>query len=194
MTAIGSVCVYCGSSQRVAPAFRRSAGAIGRRLAADGITLVYGGGRVGLMGEVADGALAAGGQVVGFIPEHLYELEAAHTGLTELHVVDGMHTRKMGMFERSDGFLVLPGGLGTLDEMMEVLTWKQLGLHRKPVVLLDVQGYWRPLIAMVEAQIAAGFARPEHRDLFTVADSYEAALEAMRQAPPPLFTPISKWA
>lgn len=194
MTAIGSVCVYCGSSHRVAPEFRQGAQAVGGQLAHDGITLVYGGGRVGLMGDVADGALAAGGRVVGFIPEHLYDLEAAHTDLTELHVVDTMHTRKMRMFEQSDGFLVLPGGLGTLDELMEVLTWKQLGLHRKPVVLFDMAGYWQPLLTLLDAQIAAGFARPAHRNLFEVVDTYADALAAMRRAPPPLSTPITKWA
>jgi uncharacterized protein (TIGR00730 family) len=146
---------------------------LGENLAAQGIALVYGGGNVGLMGKVAEGVMAKGGHVTGVIPEHLLKMEVGHTGLSELVVVDTMHTRKHRMFELADAFVVLPGGLGTLDETFEILTWKQLGLHCKPVVLLDAQGFWEPLLTLVDSMIAAGFVAPRHRDLFAVAKSAE---------------------
>lgn len=194
MTAIRSVCVYCGSSSRVAEIHKETARHVGRLLAARGITLVYGGGRVGLMGLCADAALEAGGQVVGIIPGHIQRLEVQHTGLTELHVVETMHERKKLMFDRSDGFMVLAGGYGTLDETFEMVTWRQLGLHDKPIVLVDTAGYWQPVMALSEHMVEAGFVRPEHRGLFQIAPTPEAALEAMAGPQEPV-APISvKWA
>ena len=180
-----SVCVYCGSSSRVAEVHKEAAHALGEGLAQRGIQLVYGGGRVGLMGIVADAAIAAGGKVVGIIPEHIQSAEVEHTGLTELHVVDSMHTRKRIMAERSDAFVVLPGGFGTLDEAFEILTWKQLELHDKPVVIADVDGYWRPLLGLIDHMVAQGFARPSNRDLFTVVDQLDDVYEALENAPAP---------
>jgi uncharacterized protein (TIGR00730 family) len=178
-----SVCVYCGSSSRVADVYKDAAHALGEGLARRGIQLVYGGGRVGLMGIVADAAMAAGGRVVGIIPEHIQTEEVEHTGLTELHVVDSMHTRKRMMAERSDAFVVLPGGFGTLDEAFEILTWKQLRLHDKPVIIADVDGYWRPLLGLVDHMIAQGFARDAHREFFMVVDQLDGVFEALEQAP-----------
>ncbi|MGQ9368615.1 TIGR00730 family Rossman fold protein [Azospirillum sp. ST 5-10] len=180
-----SVCVYCGSSSRVADGYKAAAHALGDGLARRGIQLVYGGGRVGLMGIVADAALAAGGRAVGIIPEHIQTLEVEHTGLTELLVVDSMHTRKRLMVERSDAFVVLPGGLGTLDETFEILTWKQLRLHDKPIVVVNVDGYWDRLQSLVDHMTAEGFCRPEHRDLFRVVDAVEDVFDALAQQPAP---------
>lgn len=180
-----SVCVYCGSSSRVAEVFKNAAHALGDGLARRGIQLVYGGGRVGLMGIAADAALAAGGHVVGIIPDHLQTAEVEHVGLSELHVVDSMHTRKRMMVERSDAFIVLPGGLGTLDEAFEILTWKQLRLHDKPVVIVDIDGYWRPLRGLIDHMVAEGFARDESRALFTVVEEVDAVFPALEYEPEP---------
>lgn len=166
MARIGRVAVFCGSSPGGAPAFGASAAALGAGLARAGRTLVYGGGQLGLMGVLADAALAAGGRVEGVIPDFLLRREVAHPGLSELVVTDSMHSRKTAMFDRADAFVVLPGGLGTLDEAVEILTWRQLGLHDKPVLLCDVLGSAAPLVAAVEAAIAHGFARPQARALF----------------------------
>jgi uncharacterized protein (TIGR00730 family) len=166
MTMPSSVCVYCGSSANVALAYRAAAAELGRKLAENGITVVYGGGRVGLMGLVADATLAAGGSVIGVIPRHIQEMEVAHQTLTELIVVDTMHERKRIMAERSEAFLILPGGLGTLDEAFEILTWKQLGLHCRPVVIVNLDGYWEPLLALFRHAVREGFIRPEHAELF----------------------------
>jgi uncharacterized protein (TIGR00730 family) len=193
MAEIRSVCVYCGSSNRVDDVHKTAAHDLGTLIARRGWQLVYGGGRVGLMGLAADAAIAAGGRVVGIIPEHIQALEVEHTGLSELHVVDSMHTRKRMMVERSDAFAVLPGGLGTLDETFEILTWKQLRLHEKPVVLVDVAGYWRPLLRMLDGIIEAGFARPEHRDLFRVVGSVAEVPEALAAEPSPAVAPETKW-
>ncbi len=190
---IRSVCVYCGSSNRVDDRFKAAAHALGTLLGGAGIRVVYGGGRVGLMGLVADAAMAAGGEVVGIIPEHIRALEVDHAGLTELHVVDSMHTRKRMMVERSDGFVVLPGGLGTLDELFEILTWKQLSLHDKPVVVVDVDGYWRPMTAMLEHMIAAGFVRPEHSGLLRVVPDVASVPAALASAPEQQVDPKTKW-
>ena len=156
---IRSVCVFCGSSGGSRPAYAAAARQVGERLARRGLRLVYGGGRVGLMGAVADGALAAGGAVIGVIPEALMRRELAHAGLTELYVVASMHERKALMAEAADAFIALPGGYGTLEEFCEVLTWAQLGIHRKPIGLLNVAGYFDPLIAMLEHGIQSGFIR-----------------------------------
>ena len=190
---IRSVCVYCGSSIRVDEIYTAAAADLGTLLAARGIGVVYGGGRVGLMGIVADSALAAGGAVIGIIPEHLQRLEVQHTTLTELVVVDSMHTRKRLMVDRSDGFVILPGGLGTLDETFEILTWKQLRLHQKPIVLLNVGGYWDRFLAMIDGIIDAGFAQPEHRDLFVVVDTVADVVSALNREPQPVTPPELKW-
>ena len=193
MTEVRAICVYCGSSNRVDERHKDSARRIGREIGERGLQLVYGGGRVGLMGIAADATLAAGGEVIGIIPGHIQELEVEHTGLTELHVVDSMHTRKRLMFDRSDAFVVLPGGLGTLDETFEIITWKQLGLHDKPVIIVDADGYWRPMLDMLEHMIGAGFARPEHRGLFRVVDDVDAVFDALALEPEPVIEPQAKW-
>jgi len=193
MSSIRSVCVYCGSSSRVDDTYKEAAHDLGTLLGGAGLQVVYGGGRVGLMGIVADAALAQGAHVVGIIPEHIQVLEVEHTGLGELHVVDSMHTRKRMMMERSDAFVVLPGGLGTLDEMFEILTWKQLRLHDKPVVIVDVGGYWRPLVKMVRHIVSEGFARPEHLGLFHVVERPDEVLDAFARAPEPVIEPETKW-
>ncbi|HYH19339.1 MAG TPA: TIGR00730 family Rossman fold protein [Azospirillum sp.] len=185
MKAPKSVCVYCGSSSRVADVYKQAAHALGEGLARRGVQVVYGGGRVGLMGIVADAAIGAGGRVVGIIPEHIQVLEVEHTALTELHVVDSMHTRKRMMVDRSDAFVVLPGGLGTMDEAFEILTWKQLRLHDKPVVLVDVDGYWRPLLTLVDHMVDEGFCREEHRALFRVVNRVEDVFTALAHEPEP---------
>ncbi|MEO3433730.1 TIGR00730 family Rossman fold protein [Inquilinus sp. CAU 1745] len=193
MSEISSICVYCGSSNRVDQRYKDSARALGQAIAARGIDLVYGGGRVGLMGIVADSALEAGGRVAGIIPQHIQALEVEHTGLHELHVVDSMHTRKRMMVERSDAFVVLPGGFGTLDETFEILTWKQLGLHDKPIVIVDQDGYWRPLLELIDHMIKEGFGRPEHRKLYRVAPGVEEVFAALALAPEPVIEPQAKW-
>lgn len=164
------ICVYCGSRPGNDPAFSAAAESVGRLLAERGLGLVYGGGDVGLMGAVADSALDAGGAVIGVIPEALSEREVAHGGLTELHVVDSMHTRKRRMADLADGFVALPGGFGTLEELIEMLTWAQLGFHTDPCGLLNVAGYYDELVAFVETQVDAGFVEPAHRRLLTVTD------------------------
>ena len=193
MSRIGSVCVYCGSSSRVDESFKKAAHDLGTAIADAGLGLVYGGGRVGLMGITADAALGGGGRVVGIIPEHIQVLEVEHTGLSELLVVDSMHTRKRMMVDRSDGFVILPGGLGTLDETFEILTWKQLGLHDKPIVVCNIGGYWDPLQAMIDHMIDKGFARPTHKRMYTVVDTVDAVLPALRREPEPVISPETKW-
>lgn len=193
MTEVRSICVYCGSAGRVDERYRDAATRLGRMIADRGIQLVYGGGRVGLMGLVADAVLAGGGRVVGIIPDHIQSLEVEHTGLSELVVVDSMHTRKRMMFDRSDAFVVLPGGLGTLDETFEILTWRQLVLHDKPIVIVDEGGYWQPLEAMVDHMIAAGFCQPGHKNLYRLVPSVEAVFDALALAPEPIVEPQSKW-
>ncbi len=186
MKRLNSLCVYCGSSSQVDPRYRDAAIRLGELLAENRITLVYGGGRVGLMGLMADACLQAGGAVIGVIPDFLRRAEVGHGAVTELVVVDNMHERKRTMFERSDGFVILPGGLGTLDETFEILTWKQLRLHDKPIVAVDIAGYWQPLAALIDHVIGAGFARPEMRQLLTVVDRIDQVLPALARAGPPL--------
>lgn len=193
MTEVRAICVYCGSSIRVADEHKDSARRIGRQIGERGLQLVYGGGRVGLMGIAADSALDAGGEVIGIIPAHIQELEVEHTNLTELHVVDSMHTRKRMMFDRSDAFVILPGGLGTLDEFFEIITWKQLGLHDKPVVIVNGGGYWQPMIDMLNHMIGAGFAQPAHLNLFRVVDDVDQIFDALALEPEPVIAPQAKW-
>jgi uncharacterized protein (TIGR00730 family) len=190
---IGSLCVFCGSSIRVDEAYRDAAARLGAAIAEQGITLVYGGGKIGLMGVLADAALGAGGRVIGVIPGFLRDLEVAHAGLTELRIVESMHDRKRVMFELADAFVVLPGGFGTLDETIEVVTWRQLGLHDKPVVLVDVNGFWAPLRSLIAAVVGAGFAHPEHADLFATAQTVDGVFTALRDAPPTRVNADAKW-
>jgi uncharacterized protein (TIGR00730 family) len=184
MSNLRRLCVYCGSSGAVDRQYREAATELGARLAAAGIGLVFGGGRVGLMGLLADAALAGGGEVIGIIPSRLRDAELAHPGATELVVVESMHERKRLMAERADAFAVLPGGIGTLDEMFEILSWKQLGLHGKPILLADIGGYWAPLRALLDDVVTKGFARPEARELLRVVPTI-AALMATLEAEAP---------
>ena len=162
-----------------------AAATLGGLIAQAGLGLVYGGGRVGLMGVMADAALAAGGKVVGVIPDHLNSVEIGHQNVSELRIVPSMHERKHLMFELSDAFAVLPGGIGTLDETFEIITWRQLHLHDKPVVLVDSAGYWRPFLDLIDHIIARGFARPSIRDLFDVVGRVEDAIPVLMAAPLP---------
>jgi uncharacterized protein (TIGR00730 family) len=170
--------------------YAEAAAELGAALAAAGVGLVYGGGDVGLMGVVADATLAAGGEVIGVMPEALVAKEIAHRGLTELRVTGSMHERKALMAELADGFIALPGGLGTFDELCEILTWGQLGLHTKPVALLDVDGFWDPFAALLDRAVEAGFLRAVHRDLAHRAPSVAAALDVLATPPP---APVHKW-
>jgi uncharacterized protein (TIGR00730 family) len=183
MPSIQAVAVFCGANAGDDPAFRSAAAALGRGIALSGIRLVFGGGRVGLMGAVADAALAAGGEVVGVIPEFLTRLEVAHENISETIVTDSMHTRKRRMFELADAFISLPGGLGTLDETVEIITWRQLRLHDKPILLCDVEGSAAPLLALIEAAVEHGFAAPSVRHLFEVADGVPATLARLGAIP-----------
>ncbi len=165
MEHIRSLCVYCGSSDRGPAAHRDAARALGRELVQHGVRLVYGGGRVGVMGTLADAVLEGGGSVTGIIPDFLMRHEVGHSGVTQLEVVATMHQRKARMAELSDGFVVLPGGLGTLEELFEIVTWKQLGLHTKPIVVVNSAGYWDSLRTLINEITAAGYARPENAEL-----------------------------
>lgn len=185
MATVQSVCVYCGSASRVSESYRQAARELGAALARHRIELVYGGGRIGLMGICADAAMTAGGRVTGIIPRHLHDVEVGHHGVTRLLVTENMHERKRLMFEMSDAFLVLPGGLGTLDETFEIITWRQLGLHDKPIIVVDVDRYWQPLEALVRHVVDEGFARPTVLSLFKVVPSIEAAFEALELAREP---------
>jgi uncharacterized protein (TIGR00730 family) len=176
--------VYCGSATPADPRYIELAGAVGRALATRGIGLVYGGGRLGLMGAVADAALAAGGEVIGIIPQALVDAEVAHRGLTELHVVPGMHQRKQAFTDLSDGFVTIPGGTGTMDELWEALSWAQLGYHADPVGLLNAAGYYDHLVAFWEKMGEVGFLRPQHRDLLIVADDMDTLLARMARHRP----------
>lgn len=173
---IQSVCVYCGSRLGNKPYYEELAEEVGRRIAGQKMKLVYGAGSVGLMGVVARSASHAGAQVIGIIPGHLDAIEITQEGLDELHITDNMHERKKMMFDRSDAFIVLPGGLGTLDETMEMMTWAQLSLHKKPIVLINYKGFWSPLLELIKHVTDDGFASQEHADLLTVVDTAEEAM------------------
>ena len=187
---ISSVCVFCGSSPGRRSEYADAARHLGRTLAERGKRLVYGGGNVGLMGVIADAALEHGGEVIGVIPRHLVDREVAHAGLSYLRVVDSMHQRKQSMADLSDAFIVLPGGLGTLEEFFEVWTWGQLGLHRKPYGLLNVAGYFDPLLAFLDHSVEERFVSTDHRALLRVDDEPLALLSALEAYEPPA-TP--KW-
>jgi len=179
MNRITAVAVYCGSRTGDDPAYRIAAQALGEGLAQAQIRLVYGGGGIGLMGVLADAALGASGEVVGVIPEFLTRREVAHGGNTELIVTDSMHSRKLKMFELADAFISLPGGLGTLDETIEIITWRQLGLHSKPILICNVAGSAAPFLAAIESAIAAGFAGAEVRELYQVLEGPVAVLRRL---------------
>ena len=190
MPALSSVCVFCGSNGGADPAYLAAAEAVGAGLAQRGIRIVYGGGRVGLMGALADSARAAGGEVVGVMPQALVDREIGHTGIDDLRVVDTMHERKALMVELSDAFVALPGGIGTLEELFEVYTWAQLGIHAKPLALLDVAGYYEPLAAFLDHAVAQRFLRAESRAMLAIADSIEGVLETFERWRPPA---MHKW-
>ncbi len=170
------LCVYCGASERADPMYRQAAIDMGRVIGENKLGLVYGGGRLGLMGLVADAVLHHGGRAIGFIPEHLNDREGAHLGLTELHIVDTMHTRKKNMSEHADMFVVLPGGFGTLDEMFEIITWHQLKLHNKPIVLVNINHYWDPLVQLINTVVDKKFAHSEHRFIVKVVNNVNDVL------------------
>jgi uncharacterized protein (TIGR00730 family) len=181
--ALRSVCVFCGSRPGARPEFLASATALGQALAQRGLTLVYGGASVGLMGAVADAALSGGGRVVGVLPAALQQREIGHKGLHELHVVNSMHERKALMAQRADAFIALPGGFGTFEELFEIVTWGQLGLHRKPMGLLDVAGFYQPLLAMVRRAVEEGFIPEVQAQPFAVSPSPEALLDRLQAGP-----------
>jgi uncharacterized protein (TIGR00730 family) len=184
------ICVFCGSSDGARPIYKDAARRLGVALARRRVGLVYGGGRVGLMGAVADALMAEGGEVVGVIPHALVAREAAHEGITELRVVDSMHERKALMATLADAFVSLPGGMGTIEETCEMLTWAQLGIHRKPCAVVNVDGYFDPLLAFFDRGVAEGFIRPEHRALLVEARDPEAALDLVEAYRPPA---LEKW-
>jgi uncharacterized protein (TIGR00730 family) len=184
------ICVFCGSNSGSDTEYAAVAAELGRTIAAAGHGLVYGGGRVGLMGVVADAALDAGGEVIGFMPQELVDREVGHHGLTELLVTDSMHTRKAAMADRADGFVALPGGFGTLDEVLEILTWNQIGVIAKPVAFLDVNGFFDGLFRFFDDAVASGLIGPAHRAMARRAQTVEAAI-AIAIGPPP--SSPSKW-
>lgn len=177
---VQSACVFCGASVGNDPAFAQAARELGALMAADGVRLIYGGGRIGMMGTVADAVLGGGGEAIGVIPEFLRDREQGHTGLTELHVVDSMHTRKRMMFDLSDAFIVLPGGLGTLEELFEMVTWRQLGRHQKPIVLISTNDYWAPFQALVDRVVDSDFAHGKVETYFDIVSDPAGALALFR--------------
>ncbi len=181
MPALTSVCIFCGARPGRDPVYLEAARAVGALLGSSGIDLVYGGGRVGLMGALADAALAAGGRVIGVIPQVLVSMEQGHPGLTELHVVGSMHERKRMMADRASAFVALPGGLGTFEELCEILTWAMLGIHRKPCAVLDVGGYYQPLLALLDHAVAEGFLGEAQRALLTATDDPHDLLPALQR-------------
>jgi uncharacterized protein (TIGR00730 family) len=187
---IKSVCVFCGSSHGFAPEYGEKAKELGRAIAARGWTLVYGGGNVGLMGVVADAVIAAGGKVIGVIPEALLARELGHHGVTELRVVNTMHERKAMMADLADAFIAMPGGIGTFEEFFEVLTWAQLGIHHKPCGLLDTRGYYQPVMDLLTNAVTEGFLRAEHQQMVLKAEGVEELLAQMEAHKPPL---TAKW-
>jgi len=179
-----SICVFCGASTGANPIYREAAIAMGQALASNGIRLIYGGGAVGLMGVVADAAMAAGGEVIGIIPQSLKDSEIGHTGLPRLEVVDGMHARKARMAELSDAFIALPGGLGTLEELFEVWTWGQLGYHAKPLGLLDINQFYSKLSHFLDHIVEEGFVKSQYRDMLQRSDSPQALLRLLDEWQP----------
>lgn len=185
-----SLCVYCGSNSGSKPIYTERAMALGSRMAKDGIALVYGGGNVGLMGTVADAVLEAGGEAIGVIPEQLVNWEVAHRGLTKLEIVGSMHERKARMFDLADGFVALPGGFGTLDEMFEMLTWRQLGIGNKPCAFLDIDGFYTPLMSMLDRMVEERFLHADQRRDLWHGDDLDTMLAWMSEYQP---AAASKW-
>lgn len=179
MKNIQAVCVYCGASDRLDLVYKEAANRLGILLAQENIKLVFGGGRVGLMGILADAVVNNGGKAIGFIPHYLEEYEGAHNGVQELHVVDSMHTRKSKMAENSDAFIILPGGFGTLDELFEIITWRQLELHKKPIIIINIDNYWNPLMALMQNVVANKFATTADIQLVTFISSVDEAMETL---------------
>ncbi len=184
------VCIFCGSYRGAQPIYMTAAHTMGMGLAQRGLGLVYGGGRVGLMGAVADGAIAGGGKTTGVIPQSLVDRELAHVGLSELHVVASMHERKAMMAEIADAFIAMPGGFGTLDELFEIITWAQLGFHHKPIALLNVGGYFDPMLMFIEHMATEGFIKMEHRAAVLVKNEVDELLDMLLNYQPP---PLEKW-
>jgi uncharacterized protein (TIGR00730 family) len=187
---LSSICVFCGSNAGADPAYLKAAETVGQGLAQRGIRVVYGGGKVGMMGAVADAARGAGGEVIGVIPQAIFDLEIGHTGLDDLRVVGSMHERKALMAELSDAFIALPGGIGTLEELFEVYTWAQLGIHAKPLGLLDVVGYYQPLVAFLDHAVQERFLRSATRTLLAVSDDPDDLLAALETWEP---VTLHKW-
>ena len=191
-TNVSAVAVFCGSRVGTDPAWRAAADALGRGLASNGIRLIYGGGRVGLMGAVADGALAGGGAVTGIIPDFLRTREVAHPGVSDLVVTQSMHQRKALMFEHADAFVTLPGGLGTLDETVEIITWRQLGQHDRPVLIANINGWAEGLLALLNGFVSDGFADPSARALYEVLPDSSAVLRRLVTLPARERLPIAR--
>jgi len=182
VTTLGSLCVYCGSKSGADPRHEATAAELGRLMAEAGVRLVYGGGSIGLMGTVADAVLANGGEAFGVIPKGLFTTEIGHPGLTELVEVGSMHERKAMMAAEADAFIALPGGLGTLEELAEIATWSQLGIHNKPVGVLNIDGFWEPLLGFLDGAADAGFIRPQHRDIILRITAVEDVIPALSAA------------
>lgn len=186
-----AICIFCGANKGASPVYEMVAKEVGRQLARQGIRMVFGAGKVGLMGVLADAILGNGGQAIGVIPHFLKKMEVCHDRLTELHEVETMHQRKQMMTELSDGFLILPGGFGTLDEFFEILTWKQLRLHQKPICILNVGGFYDPLIQHLDRMVQEGFLRPENRDLVMIETDIHTMIERLQHYQPQVVT--DKW-
>jgi uncharacterized protein (TIGR00730 family) len=194
MKEIQSVGVYCSSYESLDPLYRKAARELGQKLAEHHMTMVYGGGALGLMGEVSREVMKQGGRVVGFMPHHLKKYEDPNWSITELHMVDTMHTRKRLMFEHSDAFMVLPGGFGTLDETFELITWRQLKLHEKQIIFININNYWTPLLELTNNIFEQHFAKTEHRKFFQFVNSVQEAFQALSHAPePPSHEPVAEW-
>jgi uncharacterized protein (TIGR00730 family) len=187
---LSSICIFCGSTAGASPAYLEAAEVVGRGLAQRGVRVVYGGATVGMMGALADAVRGEGGDVVGVIPQAIFDREIGHTGLDDLRVVGSMHERKALMAELSDAFIALPGGIGTLEELFEVYTWAQLGIHTKPLGLLDVAGYFQPLVAFLDHAVQERFLRPETRTLLAVSESLDDLLAQLRASEP---VGVHKW-
>ncbi len=194
MKQIKSIGVYCSASDRVDGIYKKSAQELGEQLANHKITMVYGGGVQGLMGQVANSVMESGGKVIGFMPDHLKKFEDPNRAITELHMVDSMHTRKRLMFENSDAFFILPGGFGTLDETFELITWRQLKLHDKPIIFINVNNYWSPLQKLTHNIFAQDFAKPEDEQSFKFVNSISDAFKVVLTGPEPTtHKPLKEW-
>lgn len=193
MQPIKSVCVYCGASSKVELVYQEAAFELGKSLAKVGIQLVYGGGQLGLMGLVADGVVENGGRAIGFITKDLEHIEGGHNHLNELHIVDSMHTRKLRMSENADAFVILPGGFGTLDELFEILTWRQLEMHDKPLIIANINGYWDPLKVLIHNVVKHRFARPLDENLLMFVTTVEEVVPLLQQLPEPQVDVTSKY-